>query len=141
MQSQHLTATSVSLIGLTDTTCQKTRENLYREWATTATYPLLRRSKEIDYYRQLSQLRGEMTILTRGQVVKRWSNGGKNVRLKGQPLPYQCVRCQKWVEENGAAMSPEGVMCLDCYLRGLQQKQERDDPSSARLARLYQVKQ
>lgn len=81
-----------------------------------------------------------MTQLTRGQVVKRRSNEGKNVRLKGQRLQYQCIRCQKWIEENDAAMSKEGVMCLDCYTLLLRQKQERDDPSSASLARLYQTK-
>jgi len=73
--------------------------------------------------------------------VKRWSNEGKNVRLKGQGLQYQCIRCQKWMEENDAAMSKEGVMCLDCYTLLLKQKQERDNPSSASLARLYQAKQ
>lgn len=82
-----------------------------------------------------------MTKLTRGQVVKRRSNEGKNVRLKGQRLQYQCIRCQKWMEENDAAMSKQGVMCLDCYTLLLKQKQERDDPSSANLARLYQAKQ
>jgi hypothetical protein len=45
------------------------------------------------------------------------------------------------VEENNAAMSKKGVMCLDCYTLLLKQKQERDDPSSASLARLYQAKQ
>jgi hypothetical protein len=38
-------------------------------------------------------------------------------------------------------MSKEGVMCLDCYTLLLKQKQARDDPSSATLARLYQTKQ
>jgi hypothetical protein len=82
-----------------------------------------------------------MTKLTQGQVVKRQSNEGKNVRLKGQRLPYQCIRCQNWMAENNATMSKEGVMCLDCYTLLLKQKQGRDGSSSAILARLYQAKQ
>src|SRR5512145_957705 len=47
-------------------------------------------------------------------VVRSRSSEGKEVGLKSQLLRYQCIRCQKWVEENDAAMSREGVMCLDC---------------------------
>jgi hypothetical protein len=57
-------------------------------------------------------------------------------RPKGRLIQYQCIRCQKWVEENDAAMSKEGVMCLDCYALSLKRKQERDDRSSAALTRL-----
>ena len=49
------------------------------------------------------------------QVVRRRSNEGKELKMKAQPLRYHCIHCQKWVEENDAAMSKEGVMCLDCY--------------------------
>ena len=65
------------------------------------------------------------------------------VGLKSKPLPYQCIHCQKWVEENDAAMSKKGVMCLDCYTLSLKRKKERDpdDTSPATLARLYQAKQ
>jgi hypothetical protein len=58
------------------------------------------------------------------QVVRRRSNEGKELRLKGQPLQYQCIHCQRWVEENDAAMSKEGVMCLDCYTLSRKSKQE-----------------
>ncbi len=70
------------------------------------------------------------------QVVRRRSNDGKAVRVKAQSLQYQCVSCQKWVEENDAAMSKEGVMCLDCYALALKPKQQGDDPSASLLARL-----
>lgn len=71
------------------------------------------------------------------QVVRRRSNEGKEARLKSHYLQYQCVICQKWVEENDAAMSKEGIMCLDCYTLALQRKQLGDDSSSPLLARLY----
>lgn len=71
------------------------------------------------------------------QVVRRRSNEGKETRVKA-PLPqYQCITCQKWVGENDAAMSKEGIMCLDCYTLALQQKQHGDDSSSLLLAHLY----
>ena len=63
------------------------------------------------------------------QVVRRRSNEGKEVRMKAQPRQYQCIQCQRWVEENDAAMSKEGIMCLDCYAQTLQHKQQGDDPS------------
>jgi DNA-directed RNA polymerase subunit RPC12/RpoP len=69
-------------------------------------------------------------------VVRRRSGEGKEVRLKSPLLQYQCIRCQKWVEENDAAMSREGVMCLDCYALTLKYKQQGADPSSSLLARL-----
>jgi hypothetical protein len=56
------------------------------------------------------------------QVVRRRSGNGKAMRMKAQLLQYQCVRCQKWVAENDAAMSKEGVMCLDCYAFTLKHK-------------------
>lgn len=34
---------------------------------------------------------------------------------KSRTPRYQCIRCQKWVDEDQAAMSKEGIMCLDCY--------------------------
>lgn len=74
------------------------------------------------------------------QVVRRRSNEGKEVRLKAQLRQYQCLQCQRWVEENDAAMSKEGIMCLDCYALALQHKQQGDDPSSLLLTRLYQSK-
>ena len=54
------------------------------------------------------------------QVVRRRSNQGREPALESQPLKYQCIQCQKWVAENDAAMSKEGVMCLDCYTLSLQ---------------------
>lgn len=69
-------------------------------------------------------------------VVRRRSSEGEEVRLKSPLLQYQCIRCQKWVEENDAAMSREGVMCLDCYALALKHKPHGDDPSSSLLARL-----
>jgi hypothetical protein len=74
------------------------------------------------------------------QVVRRRNNEDKEVRSKSQPLQYQCITCQKWVEENNAAMSKEGVMCLDCYALALKHKQQGDDPPSSLLTRLYQNK-
>lgn len=71
------------------------------------------------------------------QVVRRRSSEDKDMRPKSQPLQYQCITCQKWVEENDAAMSKEGVMCLECYALALKHKQQGDDPSSALLTRLY----
>ncbi|MBI1877028.1 MAG: hypothetical protein HYR94_02120 [Chloroflexi bacterium] len=56
--------------------------------------------------------------------------------MKARSLQYQCVGCQKWVEENDAAMSKEGVMCLGCYTLALKHKQQGDDPSAPLLARL-----
>jgi hypothetical protein len=44
------------------------------------------------------------------------------------------------VEENDAAMSQEGIMCLNCYALTLKHKQQGDNPSSPLLARLYQHK-
>jgi hypothetical protein len=70
-------------------------------------------------------------------VRRRRSSEGKGSRPKGQPLQYQCIRCQRWVEENDAAMSKEGVMCLNCYALALKLKQGGDDPSSPLLTRLY----
>lgn len=58
------------------------------------------------------------------QVVRRRSNEDKEVRMKAQPRQYQCVQCQRWVEENDAAMAKEGIMCLDCYALALQHKQQ-----------------
>ena len=55
-------------------------------------------------------------------VVRRRSNEGQELRLKGPSRQYQCIQCQKWVEENDAAMSKEGVMCLDCYTLLLKRK-------------------
>jgi hypothetical protein len=69
-------------------------------------------------------------------VVRRRSSEGKEVRLKSQLLQYQCITCQKWVEENDAAMSREGVMCLECYALALKHKQQGADPSSLLLTRL-----
>lgn len=63
-------------------------------------------------------------------VRRRRSSEGKALRLKSQPLQYQCIHCQQWVEENDAAMSKEGVMCLTCYALTLKPKQQTDDPSS-----------
>jgi hypothetical protein len=68
-------------------------------------------------------------------VVRRRSSEGEEMRLKSQLLQYQCIRCRKWVEENDAAMSREGVMCLDCYALALKHKPHGDDPSSSLLAR------
>ncbi len=73
-------------------------------------------------------------------VRRRRSSQGKDVRLTSQPLQYQCIRCQKWVEENDAAMSKEGVMCLDCYALTLRPKKQGDELSSLLLTRLYQDK-
>jgi DNA-directed RNA polymerase subunit RPC12/RpoP len=69
------------------------------------------------------------------QVVRRRSIEGTELRLKDQSRQYQCIQCQKWVEENDAAMSKEGVMCLDCYTLLLKRKKERDrdDTSPATL--------
>ena len=69
------------------------------------------------------------------QVVRSRSNESQELRLKGQSRQYQCIQCQKWVEENDAAMSKEGVMCLDCYTLLLKRKKERDrdDTSPATL--------
>jgi DNA-directed RNA polymerase subunit RPC12/RpoP len=69
------------------------------------------------------------------QVVRRRSNESQALRLKGSSRQYQCIQCQKWVEENDAAMSKEGVMCLDCYTLLLKRKKERDrdDTSPATL--------
>jgi hypothetical protein len=69
------------------------------------------------------------------QVVRRRSNEGQELRPKGPSRQYQCIECQKWVEENDAAMSKEGVMCLDCYTLSLKRKKERDrdDTSPATL--------
>jgi hypothetical protein len=58
------------------------------------------------------------------QVVRKRSNEGRELRVKGQTLLYQCIHCQKWVEENDAAMSKTGVMCLDCYTLSLKGKKE-----------------
>lgn len=69
-------------------------------------------------------------------VKRRRSNQGKEIRLKGQSLQYQCITCQGWVEENDAAMSKEGVMCLSCYALTLKQ-QTGDEASSLLLTRLY----
>jgi hypothetical protein len=76
------------------------------------------------------------------QVVRRRSNESQGLRLKDPSRQYQCIQCQKWVEENDAAMSKEGVMCLDCYTLSLKRKKERDpdDKSPTTLARLYQAK-
>lgn len=71
------------------------------------------------------------------QVMRRRSNQSQEVRLKSQPLQYQCIHCQKWVEENDAAMSKEGVMCLDCYALALKPKKQGDESSSPLLTRLY----
>lgn len=49
------------------------------------------------------------------QVVRKRSKEGKTLKMKSQPVQYCCIQCQKWVKENDAAMSKEGVMCLDCY--------------------------
>ena len=70
------------------------------------------------------------------QVVRRRSNEGKAMPVKAQSLQYQCVSCQKWVVENDAAMSKEGLMCLDCYALSLKHKPQGDDPSSPLLTRL-----
>jgi hypothetical protein len=69
-------------------------------------------------------------------------NESKELRLKAKPLQYQCIDCQQWVEENGAAMSKEGVMCLDCYTLARKRKTELDknDNSPATLARLHPAK-
>ena len=69
------------------------------------------------------------------QVVRRRSNEGKAMRVKAQLLQYQCVNCQKWVAENDAAMSKEGVMCLDCYALVLKHEQPGNNPSSFLSAR------
>jgi hypothetical protein len=58
------------------------------------------------------------------QVVRKRNNEGKELRLKAHPLRYQCLHCHKWVEESNAAMSEEGVMCLDCYTLSLRHKQK-----------------
>lgn len=70
-------------------------------------------------------------------VKRRRSSQGKEIRLKGQSLQYQCVTCQEWVAENDAAMSKEGVMCLTCYALTLKPKQPGDEPSSLLLTKLY----
>jgi len=69
------------------------------------------------------------------QVVRSRSNESQGLRLKGPSCQYQCIQCQKWVEENDAAMSKEGVMCLDCYTLFLKRIKERnrDDTSPATL--------
>ena len=69
-------------------------------------------------------------------VMRNRGNKDRNVRLKYQPLQYQCIQCQKWVEENDAAMSKEGVMCLDCYAFALKSKQQGNETSSPLLSRL-----
>ena len=56
------------------------------------------------------------------QVVRRRSNEGQELRLKGPSRQYQCIECQEWAEENDAAMSKEGVMCLNCYTLSLKRK-------------------
>jgi hypothetical protein len=53
-------------------------------------------------------------------VMRKRSNTGKQLGLKAQSLRYQCIQCQKWAEESEAAMSKEGIMCLDCYMLSLQ---------------------
>jgi hypothetical protein len=67
------------------------------------------------------------------QIVRQRSNEGSALRRQGQPQKYQCGQCKKWVAENDAAMSKEGVMCLDCYTLSLQQEKEagQDDRLSA----------
>lgn len=58
-------------------------------------------------------------FLDDAQVVRRRSDESKEMKVKPPLLQYQCIACQKWVEENDAAMSKEGVMCLDCYTLAL----------------------
>jgi hypothetical protein len=60
-------------------------------------------------------------------VIRKQSSEGKELRTTSQPLRYQCIQCQKWVAENDAAMSKEGVMCLDCYTLSLKNKKVRDN--------------
>lgn len=73
-------------------------------------------------------------------VKRKRSNQDKEIRPKSQVLQYQCITCQGWVEENNAAMSKEGVMCLACYALTLKPKPMGDEPLSPLLTGRYQNK-
>lgn len=68
-------------------------------------------------------------------VIRQRHHKEPEARRKSQPFQYQCIECQNWVEENEAAMSKGGVMCLTCYARALQAKHQGDEPSSPLLPR------